>query len=124
MRPVACAARPNTTLSPGAAPHPSFRWVPGAGSPTAGGHPSEWVPGRWAFSAACSEVKEIAVRPSEAVIAIILALLAAPVPSDGQQPAKVYRIGWLGVSPPAATDTAPQRCPIKGVPNWQAFVEG
>jgi hypothetical protein len=37
------------------------------------------------------------VKPSEAVIAIILAvaILAAAVPSHGQQPGKVYRISFL-----------------------------
>jgi putative ABC transport system substrate-binding protein len=58
------------------------------------------------------------------VIALALALLAAPVLSDAQQPGKVYRIGFLGVAPPAATETTPQGCPIKGNPNWQAWVAG
>ena len=29
-------------------------------------------------------------------MALALALLAAPLPSEGQQSAKVFRIGWLG----------------------------
>ena len=57
-------------------------------------------------------------------LAVALALLAAPVPSHGQQPGKVYRIGYLGVSVPAPTDTTPQNCPIQGLPNWRAWVEG
>jgi putative ABC transport system substrate-binding protein len=66
------------------------------------------------------------VKPSEAVLSVMLALalLAASVPSHGQQPAKVYRIGWLGTAPPAVTDTTPQRCPITGTPNWQAWMAG
>jgi putative ABC transport system substrate-binding protein len=47
----------------------------------------------------------------------------APVPSDGQQPAKVYRIGWLGVST-GGYETNPQHCPVLGLPVWQAWVEG
>ncbi len=60
-----------------------------------------------------------------AVLSVVLALglLAAPVPSRGQQPGKVYRIGYLGVGP-APTDQTPQHCPIQGIPQWQAFVEG
>ena len=65
------------------------------------------------------------MKPSEAALSVILALLAAPVPSPGQQPAKVYRIGYLGTGEnPAPTDTTPEHCPIKGCPYWQAFVEG
>ena len=62
----------------------------------------------------------------EAVLSVMvaLALLAAPVLSLGQQPAKVYRIGYLAsATPPAPTDSTPQHCPIKG-PYWQALVEG
>jgi ABC-type uncharacterized transport system substrate-binding protein len=65
------------------------------------------------------------VKPRAVVLSVILALglLAAPVPSPGQQPAKVYRIGYLGVGP-APTDQTPQHCPIKGNPLLQAIVEG
>jgi len=60
-----------------------------------------------------------------AVIAMVLALglLAAPLPADGQQPAKVYRIGWLGFDP-APTNATPHKCPINGNSRWQAWVEG
>jgi len=61
------------------------------------------------------------MKPSEVALSVILALvlLAAPVPSDGQQPGKVYRIGLLrGGAPPAPENTNPQQCPIKGSPNW------
>ncbi len=66
------------------------------------------------------------MKPRAAALSVILALalLAAPVPSPGQQPAKVYRIGWLGVGPPAPNDTTPQQCPIKGSPLWQADALG
>ncbi len=57
-------------------------------------------------------------------MALVLGLLVAPVSSPGQQPAKVYRIGWLGNDAVPAEDINPQNCPIKGLPYWQAFVEG
>jgi putative ABC transport system substrate-binding protein len=59
------------------------------------------------------------------ILVLALALLAAPVLSPGQQPGKVYRIGYLaGGTPPAPTNTTPQGCPLKGGAYWQAFVEG
>jgi putative ABC transport system substrate-binding protein len=58
------------------------------------------------------------------ILVFALCLLAAPVLSNAQQPAKVYRIGYLGGAAPAPEDTTPQRCPIKGSPAWQALVEG
>ncbi|HWU37900.1 MAG TPA: ABC transporter substrate-binding protein [Candidatus Acidoferrum sp.] len=62
---------------------------------------------------------------SRLILIALLALLTAPVPSNGQQPAKVYRIGYFsGGTPPTSANTTPQGCPIKGGPNWQAFVEG
>ncbi len=65
------------------------------------------------------------MKPSVAMLTVSLALtlLAAPVPSPGQQPGKVHRIGLLasGLSPKDAT---PQNCPRKGGPYWQAWVEG
>ena len=68
------------------------------------------------------------MKPSAAVLSVVLALgvLAAPVPSPGQQPGKVYRIGYLGNSGPAPTNSTPHQCPIKSRPDgeWQAFVEG
>jgi putative ABC transport system substrate-binding protein len=57
------------------------------------------------------------------LVALVLCLLAAPGPSEGQQPAKVYRIGYLGVST-GGFETDPQQCLIQGHPNWQAWVEG
>ncbi len=65
------------------------------------------------------------MKPSEAALSVALALLAAPGPSPGQQPAKVYRIGYLSANtPPAPTDTSPQHCPIQGWANWQGIVAG
>ena len=55
---------------------------------------------------------------------LALALIEAPVPSLGQQAAKVYRIGYLGTGSPEPTDQTPQQCPIKGRPAWRAMVEG
>jgi len=65
------------------------------------------------------------VRISVYVLSVSLALtlLTAPVPSPGQQPGKVYRIGWLsgGLSPKDAT---PQKCRRTGNPFWQAWEAG
>ena len=58
------------------------------------------------------------------IVTLALALLAAAFPSHAQQPAKVYRIGWLGINGPTPTDQTPQQCPIKGIPLWQAWLEG
>jgi len=58
------------------------------------------------------------------IVVLAVGLLMVPLRSDAEQPGKVYRIGWLGVNPPAATDITSQHCPIKGNPNWQAWVEG
>ena len=59
------------------------------------------------------------MKPIEIGLSILLAfaLLAAPLPSDGQQPAKVYRIGYLGASLPTPAASRDAR-------NWEAFVEG
>jgi putative ABC transport system substrate-binding protein len=57
-------------------------------------------------------------------VILILAILAAPFPSDGQQPAKVYRIGYLDTIPLAPTDTTPHHCPLKGRRSWPALLEG
>jgi putative tryptophan/tyrosine transport system substrate-binding protein len=55
------------------------------------------------------------------IVALALALLVAPLPSHGQQPAKVYRISWFGgIAPP---DRAAQGCPIKWASGWDAWVE-
>ncbi len=67
------------------------------------------------------------MKPSESMLIVVLAvaLLAVPLPSDAQQPGKVYRIGQLwGSTPPAPANTSPQQCPIRGWPSWQAFLEG
>jgi putative ABC transport system substrate-binding protein len=56
-------------------------------------------------------------------VALALGLLAAPVPSPGQQPGKVYRIGWLG-SNSGRGETDAHGCPIQGLDTWQAGLEG
>ena len=45
---------------------------------------------------------EVLMKPREALLSVILALgLVAPATTSyGQQPGKVYRIGWLGKAPP------------------------
>src|SRR4029450_2742826 len=40
-------------------------------------------------------------------------LLAAPTAADGQTAGKVWRIGWLGVTPPSSPDAG-----------WEAFIAG
>jgi len=67
------------------------------------------------------------MKPRKIALSVILAfaLLVAPLPSGGQQPAKVYRMGFLSGNLFAPTeDTHPQKCPMTGNPLWQAFVEG
>ena len=67
------------------------------------------------------------MKPSVAVLTVSLALalafLAGPVPSPGQPPEKVHRIGWLsgGLTP---KDTTPQKCRRTGTPFWQAWAAG
>ena len=61
---------------------------------------------------------------STAMVALGLALLAVPLPTDGQQPPRVYRMGYLTTVYPAAGERTSQNCPTKGSPYWQAMVEG
>jgi putative ABC transport system substrate-binding protein len=69
---------------------------------------------------------EVTMKRMEAFrsLTLGLVLLAVPMPSYGQPPAKVYRIGYLTGGVFQAADLDPQHCPIKGRPNWQAFLEG
>ncbi len=64
------------------------------------------------------------MRPRVAPLSVILALalLTAPSSSHGQA-AKVYRIGYLGLSA-SGYPTDPHQCPRPGNPNWKAWVEG
>ena len=66
--------------------------------------------------------KDIGLRRGEVVLGVLLmlVLLAAPVPSLGQQPGKVYRIGWLWPSRP---ETDPRVCWRKASPFRQAWAE-
>ena len=59
------------------------------------------------------------MNPRRIALSVIIALglLAAPLPSDGQQPAKVYRIGVLGAGLPTPASPAQAR-------RWEALVEG
>jgi putative ABC transport system substrate-binding protein len=58
-----------------------------------------------------------------AIAVLALGLPVAPSPSPGQPPAKIYRLGWISVSP-GGYETDPHQCPIQGSPLWQAWVEG
>ncbi len=64
------------------------------------------------------------MKPSAVILSVTLALLVAPVPSHGQQPGKVYRIGFLAAGTYAPSEMNAHHCPTKGSPNWQALVEG
>jgi putative ABC transport system substrate-binding protein len=67
---------------------------------------------------------EVRIGPTAlSTVALALALLAAPLPSDAQQRGKVYRIGYLGIST-GGYETNPRHCPIKGDLYWQAWAEG
>jgi len=56
-------------------------------------------------------------------VVLVLSILAIPLAADAQQPGKVYRIGWLGIST-GGYETNPRHCPVKGDPYWQAWIEG
>jgi len=62
------------------------------------------------------------MKSSEALLTGILALvlLAIPGPSPGQQPGKVYRIGWFA---PVPAETDPRTCWRKASPFRQAWAE-
>ena len=56
---------------------------------------------------------------------LALALHVVTVPSHAQQPGKVYRIGYLGAGAFVPTEeTHPQKCPVTGQTNWQAWLAG
>jgi len=57
-------------------------------------------------------------------LALAIALLTTLSPSFGQQPAKVYRIGYLTSGAPPTAELDSQRCQITGSPLWQGFLEG
>jgi putative ABC transport system substrate-binding protein len=61
--------------------------------------------------------------PAVFILVLALALLAVPGAAEAQQPAKIYRIGFLAPDP-APAEPNPQHCPIKGSPAWQGWVEG
>src|SRR5512137_1639164 len=78
--------------------------------------PVSHLPG-WRGRVGCGGAGKPCTAVRSAVLA--LALLAIPLPAPGQQPATVYRIGWLvgGRSPKDAT---PQTCPGA---LWQPWVQ-
>ena len=63
--------------------------------------------------------------PTIFILVLSLGVLTAPLPSDAQQPGKVYRIGFLSGNMFAPTEDAhPQKCPTTGNSNWQAWLTG
>ena len=66
------------------------------------------------------------MKPLQAGFGVLLALglVVCPAAADGQQPTKVYRIGYLSFLPaPPAAERTPQQCPLKGGVNWEPMVE-
>ena len=67
----------------------------------------------------------IKVREFALAIIVVLGVLGAAAPCVGQEPAKVYRIGFMSFTvPPPSTERTAHGCPINGSSNWQAMVEG
>jgi putative ABC transport system substrate-binding protein len=67
------------------------------------------------------------MKPLQAGFGVMLALglLVCPAAADGQQPAKVYRVGFLAsTSPPPTSERTPQQCPTKWSVNWEHMIEG
>jgi putative ABC transport system substrate-binding protein len=57
------------------------------------------------------------------IIVLCLSILVQPPASEAQQPGRVYRIGYLAISPDNyETDT--HNCPIGGTPYWQSTMAG
>jgi len=56
-------------------------------------------------------------------VVIALSILMEPSASEAQQPGKVYRIGYLSISP-GDYERDPRNCPIVGTPHWQATIAG
>jgi putative ABC transport system substrate-binding protein len=70
---------------------------------------------------------EVAMKPLQAGFGVMLALglVVGPAAADGQQPAKVYRVGFLSfAAPPPASARTPQQCPTQGGVNWEPMLEG
>ena len=57
-------------------------------------------------------------------ITLVLTLLVTPVPSLGQQPGKVYRVGWLSGSASPVEGVNAERCPRVDTPDklWRTWV--
>ena len=56
------------------------------------------------------------MKPLVAGLGVMLAfgLAFCPAAADGQQPAQVYRVGFLSFAPPPPpTERTPQQCPMK-----------
>ena len=56
-------------------------------------------------------------------VVIALSILMVPSACEAQQPGKVYRIGYLSISP-GDYERDLRDCPIVGSPKWQALITG
>lgn len=65
------------------------------------------------------------MKNMQIALCVILALcvLMGPYDSEAQQPMKVYRIGYLSISP-GDYERDSRNCPIVGSPKWQALIAG
>jgi len=68
---------------------------------------------------------EILMKHGTAILIIVLGLsiLVQPPASEAQQPGRVYRIGYLAISP-GNYETDAHNCPIGGTPYWQSTMAG
>jgi putative tryptophan/tyrosine transport system substrate-binding protein len=57
------------------------------------------------------------------IVILALAILMGPYTSEAQQPGKVYRIGYLAISP-GDYERDSGNCPIVGNPYWQSTIAG
>ncbi len=67
------------------------------------------------------------MKPLHAGLGVMLAfgLAFCPAAADGQQSAKVYRVGFLSfAAQPPASERTPQQCPMQGGVNWEPMIEG
>jgi putative tryptophan/tyrosine transport system substrate-binding protein len=61
--------------------------------------------------------------PITLCVILALCVLMGPYDSEAQQPGKVYRIGYLSISP-GDYERDPRICPIVGTPYWQSTIAG
>src|SRR5262252_1635973 len=58
--------------------------------------------------------REVSMRRIGLAVVLVLSLLFASLAGEAQQVGKVYQVGYLGIVPPSASNSAP----------WDAFVDG